>query len=144
MKDIFQVIDTIQLSEKATLLTETNNEYVFKVNRHANKLEIRQALEKLFGKKDEPASPPQPQSSATSPVEASRVTASPAKPVPQASSLVHSPNRRIRVFISSTFRDMIGERFVETPAALVGERDHAQTIIHLHQTPHLFGKALVA
>ncbi len=51
MKDIFQVIDTIQLSEKATLLTETNNEYVFKVNRNANKLEIRQAVEKLFGKK---------------------------------------------------------------------------------------------
>ncbi|MDP4849571.1 MAG: 50S ribosomal protein L23 [Verrucomicrobiales bacterium] len=44
-------MDTIQLSEKATLLTETNNEYVFKVNRHANKLEIRQAVEKLFGKK---------------------------------------------------------------------------------------------
>ncbi|MCB1064405.1 MAG: 50S ribosomal protein L23 [Verrucomicrobiae bacterium] len=53
MKDIFQVIDTIQLSEKATLLAELNNEYVFKVNRHANKLEIRQAIEKLFGKKVE-------------------------------------------------------------------------------------------
>ncbi|MEC5128669.1 50S ribosomal protein L23 [Verrucomicrobiales bacterium BCK34] len=51
MKDIFQVIDTIQLSEKATLLTETNNEYVFKVNPKANKLEIREAVEKLFGKK---------------------------------------------------------------------------------------------
>ena len=51
MKDIFQVIDTIQLSEKATLLTETNNEYVFKVNPKANKLEIKQAVEKLFGKK---------------------------------------------------------------------------------------------
>ncbi len=51
MKDIFQVIDTIQLSEKATLLTETNNEYVFKVNPGANKLEIREAVEKLFGKK---------------------------------------------------------------------------------------------
>ncbi len=51
MKDIFRVIDTIQLSEKATLLTETNNEYVLKVNRHANKLEIREAVEKLFGKK---------------------------------------------------------------------------------------------
>lgn len=50
MKDIFQVIDTIQLSEKATLLTETNNEYVFKVNPKANKLEIKQAVEKLFGK----------------------------------------------------------------------------------------------
>ncbi|MCB1232659.1 MAG: 50S ribosomal protein L23 [Verrucomicrobiae bacterium] len=51
MKDLFQVIDTIQLSEKATLLTEVNNEYVFKVNRRANKLEIKQAVEKLFGKK---------------------------------------------------------------------------------------------
>lgn len=51
MKDIFQVIDTIQLSEKATLLTETNNEYVFKVNPRANKLEIKHAVEKLFGKK---------------------------------------------------------------------------------------------
>ena len=51
MKDIFQVIDTIQLSEKATLLTELNNEYVFRVDRRANKLEIKQAVEKLFGKK---------------------------------------------------------------------------------------------
>ncbi|MDF2376877.1 MAG: 50S ribosomal protein L23 [Verrucomicrobiales bacterium] len=53
MKDIFQVIDTIQLSEKATLLAETNNEYVFKVNPSANKLEIKYAVEKLFGKKVE-------------------------------------------------------------------------------------------
>jgi len=53
MKDIFQVIETVQLSEKATLLAETNNEFVFKVNRHANKLEIKQAVEKLFGKKVE-------------------------------------------------------------------------------------------
>ncbi len=53
MKDIFQVIKTIQLSEKATLLTETNNEYVFKVDPRANKLEIKQAVEKLFGKKVE-------------------------------------------------------------------------------------------
>jgi large subunit ribosomal protein L23 len=51
MKDIFQVIETIQLSEKATLLGETNNEYVFKVDRRANKLEIKYAVEKLFGKK---------------------------------------------------------------------------------------------
>jgi large subunit ribosomal protein L23 len=51
MKDIFQVIETIQLSEKATLLGELNNEYVFRVDRRANKLEIKQAVEKLFGKK---------------------------------------------------------------------------------------------
>lgn len=51
MKDIFQIIDTVQLSEKATLLSETNNEYVFKVDPRANKLEIKEAVEKLFGKK---------------------------------------------------------------------------------------------
>ena len=53
MKDLFQVIDTIQLSEKATLLTELNNEYVFRVDPRANKVEIKQAVEKLFGKKVE-------------------------------------------------------------------------------------------
>ena len=41
MKDIFQVIDTIQLSEKANLLSETNNEYVYKVIPSANKLKIK-------------------------------------------------------------------------------------------------------
>ncbi len=50
---MFQVIDTIQLSEKATILTETNNEYVFKVNPDATKVEIRKAVEQLFGKKVE-------------------------------------------------------------------------------------------
>ena len=51
MRDQFQVIDTIQLSEKATILSETNNEYVFKVRPDANKIEIRNAVEKLFNKK---------------------------------------------------------------------------------------------
>lgn len=51
MKDLFQVIGTLQLSEKASLLTETQNQYVFRVNPKANKLEIKQAVEKLFGKK---------------------------------------------------------------------------------------------
>ena len=53
MKDIFQVVRTIQLSEKATLLTELNNEYVFKVDRNANKLEVKEAIERIFGKKVE-------------------------------------------------------------------------------------------
>lgn len=48
MKDIYQVIDTIQMSEKATLLQESNNEYVFKVAKAANKIEIKKAVEKLF------------------------------------------------------------------------------------------------
>lgn len=51
MRDIYQVIDTIHLTEKATLLKETNNEHVFKVARGANKLEIKRAVEKLFGVK---------------------------------------------------------------------------------------------
>lgn len=48
MKDIFQVVKKIRLSEKATLLGEQNNEYVFNVDRKSNKLEIRRAVEKLF------------------------------------------------------------------------------------------------
>ena len=53
MKDIYQVIDNVLISEKATLLQENNNEYVLKVNRDANKLEIKRAVEQLFGKKVE-------------------------------------------------------------------------------------------
>ena len=53
MRDLFQVIKTIQLSEKATLLSELNNEYVFKVDKRANKHEIKRAVENLFGKKVE-------------------------------------------------------------------------------------------
>ena len=51
MRDIYAVIDTIRLSEKATLLQEENNDYVFKVSRKANKLEIKRAVEQLFGVK---------------------------------------------------------------------------------------------
>lgn len=51
MKDQFSVIKTIRLSEKATLLGDTNNEYVFVVDPKATKLEVKQAVEKLFGKK---------------------------------------------------------------------------------------------
>ena len=51
MKDIYQVIDTVLISEKATLLQEQNNEHVFKVDRNENKLEIKRAIEQLFGKK---------------------------------------------------------------------------------------------
>jgi large subunit ribosomal protein L23 len=50
MKDIYQVIKNVRLSEKATLLQETNNEVVLEVDRKANKIEIKQAVEQLFGK----------------------------------------------------------------------------------------------
>jgi large subunit ribosomal protein L23 len=50
MKDIYQVIKKVRLSEKATLLQETNNEVVFEVDRDANKLDIKRAVEALLGK----------------------------------------------------------------------------------------------
>ena len=54
MKDIFRVLRTLQVnSEKAQILKELNNEYVFKVDRKANKLEIMQAVTEIFGKKVE-------------------------------------------------------------------------------------------
>ena len=51
MKDIYQVIKKVRLSEKASLLQEQNNEVVFEVDRSANKLEIKQAIETIFDKK---------------------------------------------------------------------------------------------
>ncbi|MCB1225006.1 MAG: 50S ribosomal protein L23 [Verrucomicrobiales bacterium] len=50
MKDQFDVIKTIRLSEKATRLGDENNEYVFVVDRKANKIEIKNAVQNLFGK----------------------------------------------------------------------------------------------
>jgi len=38
----------IALTEKAARLQETNNQVVFEVARTANKIEIKQAIEKLF------------------------------------------------------------------------------------------------
>ena len=51
MNEPFDLIQTIRLTEKAALLTERENKYVFRVNPRANKLQIKQAVEKLFGKK---------------------------------------------------------------------------------------------
>ncbi len=48
MRDLYQAIKTIRLTEKATYLLEENNEYVFQVDRSANKLEIKRAVERLF------------------------------------------------------------------------------------------------
>jgi large subunit ribosomal protein L23 len=53
MSDLHQIIKKIRLSEKATLAQEKNNEYVFQVDCKANKIQIRQAVETLFGKKVE-------------------------------------------------------------------------------------------
>lgn len=51
MKDIYQVIKNVRLSEKASMLQERNNEVVLEVDRSANKLEIKQAVETVFNKK---------------------------------------------------------------------------------------------
>ncbi len=51
MKDVYQIIKNIHISEKAAILTETNNEYVFEVDTRANKLEIAHAIRTIFGKK---------------------------------------------------------------------------------------------
>jgi len=46
-----QIIRNVRLTEKAALLSEGLNKYVFEVAPHANKIEIRKAIEELFGKK---------------------------------------------------------------------------------------------
>ena len=51
MKEPFDIIRTVRLTEKSTLLTEKANKYVFEVNPAANKLEIKAAIESLFQKK---------------------------------------------------------------------------------------------
>jgi large subunit ribosomal protein L23 len=51
MKEPTQIVANIRLTEKASLLGEKHNQYVFRVATDANKIEIKQAIEKLFGKK---------------------------------------------------------------------------------------------
>ena len=50
MKDVYDIVQTVCLTEKATLLSEKLNKYVFRVHPRANKLEIKAAVEKLFKK----------------------------------------------------------------------------------------------
>ena len=51
MKEPFDIIRTVRLTEKSTVLSDKGNKYVFEVNPSANKLEIKQAIESLFQKK---------------------------------------------------------------------------------------------
>ena len=51
MNESFDIIDSIRLTEKGTLLSEKHNQYVFRVKPYANKRQIKQAIEQLFGKK---------------------------------------------------------------------------------------------
>lgn len=45
---IFNVLRAPHISEKATLVAEKNNQFVFKVAKDATKAEIRAAIEKLW------------------------------------------------------------------------------------------------
>jgi large subunit ribosomal protein L23 len=51
MNEPFDIIDSIRLTEKGTLLSEKENKYVFRVKPHASKLQIKHAIEQLFSKK---------------------------------------------------------------------------------------------
>jgi large subunit ribosomal protein L23 len=50
MNESYDIIHTVCFTEKATLLSETLNKYVFKVNPRANKIQIKSAIERLFKK----------------------------------------------------------------------------------------------
>jgi large subunit ribosomal protein L23 len=47
----YDLIQTASLTEKATLLSEKHNKYVFRVSPRANKIQIKKAIETLFQKK---------------------------------------------------------------------------------------------
>jgi large subunit ribosomal protein L23 len=51
MNEPYEIIQTVVFTEKATLLAETLNKYVFRVNPRANKIQIKLAVERLFKKK---------------------------------------------------------------------------------------------
>jgi len=48
MKNPREIIKYAQLTEKSTRLSERENKYYFEVDRNANKLEIKRAVEQLF------------------------------------------------------------------------------------------------
>jgi large subunit ribosomal protein L23 len=48
MKDVYHVISSPLITEKGTLVNEQGNQFLFRVRREANKVEIRRAVETLF------------------------------------------------------------------------------------------------
>ena len=51
MKTAYQVVQKPLLTEKGTRLKEEGNQYLFRVAKRANKIEIKQAVEALFSVK---------------------------------------------------------------------------------------------
>jgi len=48
--DPHDLIETVRLTEKATLLSDKLNKYVFRVSPRANKVQIKNAIQTLFKK----------------------------------------------------------------------------------------------
>ena len=48
MKDSYDIVKKLLLTEKGTRLSELENKFVFKVARDANKVDIKRAVEDLF------------------------------------------------------------------------------------------------
>ena len=48
MKNPYDVIKTVRVTEKGTTQTEKHNRYQVVVEKHANKLDIKHAIEKAF------------------------------------------------------------------------------------------------
>lgn len=48
MKEIHQIIRRPLVTEKSTQQKEAHNQYIFEVQREANKIEIQKAVERLF------------------------------------------------------------------------------------------------
>lgn len=48
MKSVYKVLIGPMLTEKGTLLKETENKLLFKVAKEANKVEIKKAVEEIF------------------------------------------------------------------------------------------------
>jgi large subunit ribosomal protein L23 len=51
MNEPYDLIQTALLTEKASVLSEKLNKYVFRVPPRANKIQIKDAIERLFKKK---------------------------------------------------------------------------------------------
>jgi len=50
MNEPYDIITTVRLTEKATILAEKENKYVFQVRPHATKIQIKKAIELLYKK----------------------------------------------------------------------------------------------
>ncbi|HNR94506.1 MAG TPA: 50S ribosomal protein L23 [Kiritimatiellia bacterium] len=48
MKDSYSIVKKLMLTEKGTRLSESENKYLFRVDRSANKVDIKRAVEELF------------------------------------------------------------------------------------------------